>query len=83
MLQYLLYYNIPYTLIATKSDKIVKSRRQVQANANARLLGAPAYAIPFSGETGEGRDALLLTIGALLSERSDEKSDENSVKNEN
>lgn len=83
MLQYLLYYNIPYTLIATKSDKIVKSRRQVQANANARLLGAPAYAIPFSGETGEGRDALLLTIGALLSERSDEKRDENSVKNEN
>ena len=83
MLQYLLYYNIPYTLIATKSDKITKSRRQLQANANARLLGAPAYAIPFSGETGEGKDALLLTIGALLMELSSEKTDENSVKNEN
>ena len=72
MLEYLLYYNIPYTLIATKSDKIVKSRRQLQANANAKLLGVPAYAIPFSGETGEGRDALLLTLGAMLAERSEE-----------
>lgn len=72
MLQYLMYYNIPYTLIATKSDKIVKSRRQAQANANAKLLGVPAYAIPFSGETGEGKDALLLTLGAMLDERRSE-----------
>ena len=77
MLQYLLYYNIPYTLIATKSDKLAKSQRQLSANANARLLGVPAYAIPFSGETGEGKDALLLTLGAMLEERAAEKSREN------
>lgn len=83
MLQYLLYYNIPYTLIATKSDKLAKSRRQQQANANAKLLGAPAYAIPFSGETGEGREALFLTLGALLSDAEENNSDQNIANNEN
>ena len=56
MLQYLLYYNIPYTLIATKADKIARSKRKQQAVQNARLVGASPYAIPFSGETGEGRE---------------------------
>ena len=82
MMQYLFYYQIPFTLIATKSDKISKSRRQMQANANAKLLGVPAYAIPFSAETGEGKEALLLTLGCLLADIEQEKSDENIVKNE-
>ena len=68
MFKYLLYYNIPYTLIATKSDKLTKSKRRLQANANAKLLGAPPYAIPFSSDTGEGRDEVLQRLGQLVSD---------------
>ena len=66
MFRYLVFYNIPYTLIATKSDKIAKSRRKPAASAAAKLLGAPPYAIPFSGETGEGKEEVLERIRQLL-----------------
>lgn len=66
MLQYLLYYNIPYTLIATKADKIARSKRKQQAVQNARLVGASPYAIPFSGETGEGREEVLWSMGQVV-----------------
>ncbi len=68
MFRYLVFYNIPYTLIATKSDKIAKSKRKQAANAAAKLLGAPPYAIPFSGETGEGKEEILERIRQLLSD---------------
>lgn len=71
MLQYLLYYGIPYTLIATKSDKIPKSKRKNQANHNAKLLGAPPYAIPFSSETGEGKEQILYTIDQIVNDSFD------------
>ena len=68
MLQWIIYYNVPYTLIATKSDKLARSKRQQGANANAKLLGAPPYALPFSAETGEGREELLSRIGDILAD---------------
>ena len=66
MFRYLIYYNIPYTLVATKADKIAKSKMKQEANARAKQLGAPPYAIPFSSETGEGRTELLLRIGQVF-----------------
>ena len=68
MFQYLVYYNIPYTLIATKADKLTRSQRRMMANANAKALGAPPYAIPFSSETGEGKEELLKRLGQLVSD---------------
>lgn len=68
MFRYLVFYNIPYTLIATKSDKIAKSKRKQAANAAAKLLGAPPYAVPFSGETGEGKEEMLERIRQLLAD---------------
>ncbi|MCL2670868.1 MAG: ribosome biogenesis GTP-binding protein YihA/YsxC [Clostridiales bacterium] len=68
MYQYLLYYGIPFTLLATKSDKLTRSQRQLAANDNAKLLGAPPYALPVSGETGEGIAELVDRIGALLAD---------------
>lgn len=59
MFSYILYYCIPFTLVATKADKLAKSRRQQAANLAAKLLGAPPAAISFSSETGEGRQALM------------------------
>ncbi len=69
MFQFLLYYGIPFTVVATKSDKISKSKRQQAANQNAKLVGAPPWGLPFSSETGEGRDQLLERLGSIVSEK--------------
>ncbi len=66
MLQWIIYYNVPYTLIATKSDKIAKTKRRAAANAAAKQLGAPPYAVPFSAETGEGKPEMLERIEGIL-----------------
>ncbi|MCR5610372.1 MAG: ribosome biogenesis GTP-binding protein YihA/YsxC [Clostridiales bacterium] len=66
MFGYMLYYGIPYTLIATKADKLAKSKRKQAANALAKKLGAPPYAIAYSSETGDGRAELLERIGAVV-----------------
>lgn len=66
MFRYLIYYNIPYTLIATKADKIAKSKQKQEANRRAKELGAPPFAIPFSSETGEGKAEILERIGQIL-----------------
>lgn len=79
MFKYILYYAIPYTLIATKADKLARSKRRAAANACAKALGAPPYAIAYSTETGEGREELLERLEAIiypdncLDEASDEK----------
>ena len=66
MFRYLIYYNIPYTLIATKADKIARSKQKQEANKHAKELGAPPFAIPFSSETGEGKAELLNRIGQIF-----------------
>ena len=67
MYSYILYYGLPFTLIATKSDKLSRSGRAKAAAACAKELGAPgALILPFSAETGEGKDALLGRIGDIL-----------------
>lgn len=66
MFQWVLYYGVPFTLVATKADKIAKSKRRQAANAAAKLLGAPPAALPYSGETGEGRPELLERMGKIV-----------------
>ena len=68
MFKYLIYYGIPYTLIATKSDKLAKSKRKTEANRRAKELGAPPFSIPFSSETGEGKAELLDRIGQIFAD---------------
>lgn len=68
MFRYLIYYGIPYTLVATKADKIAKSKRRQEANKRAKELGAPPFAIPFSSETGEGKTDLLNRIGQIYAD---------------
>ena len=69
MFQFLIYYGIPFTIVATKSDKVSKSKRQQAANQNAKLVGAPPWGLPFSSETGEGREALLARLGSIVGEK--------------
>ena len=66
MFEWIIYYGVPFTLIATKSDKLARSKRQQAANIAAKLLGAPPYAIPYSSENAEGREEVLKRIGAIL-----------------
>ena len=66
MFGYILYYGIPYTLIATKADKLARSKRNQAACAAAKLLGAPPYAIAYSSESGDGKAELLQRIDAVV-----------------
>ena len=66
MFQWILYYGVPFTLVATKSDKLAKSKRAQAANAAAKLLGAPPAALAYSSETGDGRQMLLDTMGNIV-----------------
>ena len=66
MYEWIVYYGIPFTLIATKADKIAKTKRQHTANAVAKQLGAAPYAIPYSVETGDGKETLLDTVGQIV-----------------
>ena len=68
MFEWILYYGVPFTLIATKADKLARSKRQQAANTAAKLLGAPPYAIPYSAETAEGRAEVCARIGAILAD---------------
>ncbi len=63
---YIIYYGIPYTLIATKADKLAKTKRKQAANAVAKQLGAPPYAVAYSSESGDGKQELLQRIDAVV-----------------
>ena len=66
MFQWTLHAGVPFTVVATKADKISKSQRVIAANKAAKLLGAPAFAIPFSAEEKIGKDALTERIGQIF-----------------
>lgn len=68
MLQWTIYYGVPYTIVATKCDKLPRAKRAVSANAAASQLGAPPYAIPFSSRSNEGRDELIARIGQIAAD---------------
>ncbi len=58
---------IPFTVIATKADKISRGARQKQLAPICRaLLVQPWQIICFSSEDGSGRDALLERLEAVL-----------------
>ena len=60
---------IPFTVIATKADKISRGARQKQLAPICRaLLVQPWEIICWSSEDGTGRDQLLQHIDALLQE---------------
>lgn len=66
MFSYIIYYAIPYTLVATKADKLARSKRRQAAIACAKALGAPPYAIAYSTETGDGKEELLKNMGSIV-----------------
>ena len=67
MVSFLAYHAIPFSVVATKSDKLsrMKAKERVRAVANAFGLGADNV-LAVSGLTGDGKDALLAKIAQIL-----------------
>ena len=63
MINFLIYYGLPFIIIATKADKLAKSKVRSAVNVLAKTLNIRADAIiPTSSETGYGKDKLLSYI---------------------
>lgn len=66
MVNYLRHYNIPFTVVATKADKLSKAQRSRSIPVICRkLVVQPWEIVQYSSEDGTGRDKLL----ALISEK--------------
>ncbi len=67
MLKFLNFHIVPFTVIATKCDKLskMKVRERVRAVANALGLGE-GNIIAFSAVSGEGKDALVRKIKEVI-----------------
>ena len=60
MIEFLSYHNIPFSIIATKADKIAKSKINQNIVSMAKVLGVrPEVFIVTSSESGLGRDKIL------------------------
>ena len=64
MAEWLQHYQIRYTLIATKADKIAKSKRKPMAQRLAKQVGA-AQSICFSALDGAGKAEVLALLEAV------------------
>ena len=67
MINYLHTYSLPFTIVATKADKIGKTRifERVKSIGNFLAIGASSV-IPTSSETGYNRDKVLAKIESVL-----------------
>ncbi|MBR4529191.1 MAG: YihA family ribosome biogenesis GTP-binding protein [Lachnospiraceae bacterium] len=67
MLDWLLYYDFPAAILATKVDKLKASRREEELRALRESLKFPADGIflPYSSVTGEGRDDVYGLLSKL------------------
>ena len=64
MVNYLRHYKIPFTVVATKADKLSKAQRSRSIPVICRkLVVQPWEIIQYSSEDGTGRDKLLTLIG--------------------
>ena len=67
MARYLRHYNLPFTVVATKADKISKAARGRAIPVICRVLAVqPWQVIPYSSEDGTGREELLDRIDGIL-----------------
>ena len=67
MVNYLRHFGVPFTVIATKADKISKSQRAKHVSVICRTIAVqPWEVIPFSGTDRTGRDLVLKKIEEIL-----------------
>ena len=64
MVNYLRHYDIPFTVVATKADKLSKAQRSRSIPVICRTLAVqPWEVLQFSAEDGTGREKLLELLG--------------------
>lgn len=69
MVEYLRHYDLPFTVVATKCDKLSKAARSRNIPAICRKLAVqPWEIIQYSSADGTGRDALHEAVGRVLGE---------------
>ena len=67
MLGFLMYNNLPFCVIATKADKIARSKQKSAVNTLAKVLNIrPELIICSSSESGTGKDQILEYISNRL-----------------
>lgn len=67
MINYLRHYDIPFTVVATKADKLSKAQRGRSIPVICRtLVVQPWEVIPYSSEDGTGKDKLLELIDSIV-----------------
>ncbi|MDR0272851.1 MAG: ribosome biogenesis GTP-binding protein YihA/YsxC [Clostridiales bacterium] len=62
LFEWITHYNLPFTIVATKSDKITRAQLQKHLAIIRRALGTDEPPIPFSSETKQNRDTLWSII---------------------
>lgn len=73
MIEYLRHYDIPFSVIATKADKLSKAQRSRSIPVICRtLVVQPWEILTYSSEDLTGRDALLDKIEAILHPETEE-----------
>lgn len=77
MTDYLRHYDIPFTVVATKADKLSKAQRGRSIPVICRtLVVQPWEIITYSSEDGTGRDELLALIDGIVFPKIDENTEE-------
>lgn len=69
MVDYLIHYEIPFAVVATKADKIPKGKREKHMKVVKETLTLPQYVqtIMFSAEEGIGKDAAWRLLAPYIS----------------
>jgi len=77
MVNYLRHYNIPFTVVATKADKLSKAQRGRSIPVICRtLVVEPWEIITHSSEDGTGKDKLLDLIDSIVFPKEEENTEE-------
>lgn len=77
MVNYLRHYNIPFTVVATKADKLSKAQRGRSIPVICRtLVVQPWEIITHSSEDSTGKDKLLSLIDSIIYPKEEEQTEE-------
>lgn len=80
MVEYLRHYDIPFSVVATKGDKLSKAQRSRSIPVICRTLGVqPWEVLIHSSKDGTGKDKVLDLIGSLVEPSESEIQDEESI----
>lgn len=67
MVEYLRHYGLPFTVVATKADKISRAATAKNIQAICRALAVqPWEVVPFSAHNGAGRETLLTLMESFV-----------------